>query len=276
MHRKVCSSFSGAQVRLLLVVEDGISREDYCRELDVCGVEVVAVENIFPVPEAIADQRFNGLLLDIKAKMKAIRHSRAEVYRLTARFPTALLQHDMHTRTVRIFHPGRGPTKCLSDFVDKHCRHHHPQKLRSFPRKQAYLPVLLTVSDTEQRPRRLVTKDISPGGCFLVSFQSWKLGERVRLSFVEDERLRTILAEVKRMVCWGEGRELPGVGVEFVELTQEQEFALQDFCNNLEGRNGGGDVGALRLIEDKGGLDEKSPLVSLAGDKQNGGVGGIL
>jgi hypothetical protein len=193
----------------------------------------VVMADIFPVPEAVAEQHFHGLLFDVKAKMKAIRHNKAEVYRLTARFPTAHLQHNSHRGTIRVFHPGQGVEKGLADFVDIHCRHCQPQKLRGFPRKQAYFPVLLWVDEAQQRPRRLATKDISPGGCFLVSYGRWQLGKRMRLAFAEEKRVGTILVEVKRIVCWGKGRELPGIGVEFLELTPEQETMLQQMCNIL-------------------------------------------
>lgn len=226
-------SVSGTQVRLLLVVEDSTSRQVYCQELAKCGAEVDVVADIFPLTEEMAGQRFQGLLLDIRAKMKAIRDNKAEVYRLTARFPTAQLQHDDASGTVRVFYPGQGAEKSLADFVDTHCRRRQPQKLQSFTRKPVYLPVLLWHGEARQGPRRLVTKDISPGGCFLVSYQRWQLGKRLKLVFAGDTGLGTIFAEVKSMVIWGNGRELPGLGVEFIGLTMQQETILHQLYADL-------------------------------------------
>jgi PilZ domain len=226
-------SGDGAQIRLLLVVEDHSARECYCRELSPCGAEVVVVADIFPVDDEVAEQRFHGLLFDIRSKMKAIRRNKAEVYRLTARFPTAHLQHDGLRGTVRVFHPGQGAENDLTDFVSTHCRRRQPQKLRSSPRKLAYLPVLLWIDDAQQRSRRLVTRDISPGGCFLVSYQRYRLGKRLRLEFTAEHKLGTLAAEVASVVIWGTGRELPGIGVEFTELTPEQAATLQQLCATL-------------------------------------------
>lgn len=223
-------SASGTQVRLLLVVADNSAREFYCQELARRGVEVVVVADIFPLPDELAVQRFHGLLLDIRAKMKAIRENKAEVYRLTARFPTAQLQHDGNRGAIRVFYPGQGTEKSLDDFVDTNCRRRQPLKLRSLPRRPAYLPVLVWVGDEKRGPRRLVTKDISPGGCFLVSYQRWQLDKRLKLVFAGEAELGTIFAEVKSVVIWGNSREIPGVGVEFVGLTPQQETILHQLC----------------------------------------------
>jgi hypothetical protein len=221
------------QTRLLLVVEDDVSRQYYCKELASCGAEVVVVTDIFPLSEEVARQYFHGLLLDVRAKMKAIRDNKAEVYRLTARLPTAQLQYDVNSGSVRVFYPGQGTEKSLAHFVITHCRRCQPQKLRSFSRKPAYLPVLVWMGEAKKEPRRLVTKDISPGGCFLVSYQRWHLGKKVKLLFPGNKELGTILAEVANVVIWGNGRELPGVGVEFIGLAPQQEEVLHQFCATL-------------------------------------------
>lgn len=220
-------------VRVLLVVTDPVARDFYCRELASCRAEVMVVEKLFPLSEEMAQQRFNGLLFDVKAKMGEIRFHKAEVYRLTSRFPTANLQVDIDRQTIRLFHPGPGGEKSLADFIEKRCCHSPALKILNAPRKELHLPVLLSVGEAKPRARKVVTRDFSPGGCFLVSYQKYQIGRKVRLLFSEFDALGPLTAEVRSVVIWGQDRQLPGIGVRFLELTPEQEEMLNQLYERL-------------------------------------------
>lgn len=220
----------GNTVRLLLVVGDDRLRDLCCRELAAISAEVVVVSQLFPLTPLLEDQSFHGLLFDIKAKMREIRRHKTEVYQLTTRLPTAHLQLDGNTGKLRVFHPGQLAENSLLAFVENRCRFGQPQRIRNFPRKPLCLAVRIYLGETMQRPRQLVTKDISPGGCFLIAYQRIAVGRRVRLLFKDWEHLGPLLGEVRSVVSWGEGRELPGMGIRFLMLTSDQEQMLQRLC----------------------------------------------
>jgi Tfp pilus assembly protein PilZ len=80
-----------------------------------------------------------------------------------------------------------------------------------------------------------LTKDISTGGLFLVNTGNLQVGEQVKviLSTPSTWEPLCLVAEV----CWSEhiaAEELPGVGIRFATLSDEQLIALSNFVSTLE------------------------------------------
>ena len=77
---------------------------------------------------------------------------------------------------------------------------------------------------------RSVTANMSHGGCFLVPFEPWNVGDRgwIVVSDLKDES--PIPVEVCSVLPWGEPRSLPGMGVNFIALTELQKTELNRLC----------------------------------------------
>ncbi len=79
------------------------------------------------------------------------------------------------------------------------------------------------------------TKDISTGGVFLVNTGNLQVGEQVKviLSTPSTWEPLSLIAEV----CWSEpttDEDLPGVGLKFATISDEQLITLSNFVSSLE------------------------------------------
>ena len=96
---------------------------------------------------------------------------------------------------------------------------------RSSRRPQASHPVTLHLKSGKELV--VFTRDVSHGGLFVVTAQSFRMGERLEVSLSSPstwEPLR-LSAEVCRVVS--DGAE-PGVGLRFIDMTDRQLTALID------------------------------------------------
>ena len=79
------------------------------------------------------------------------------------------------------------------------------------------------------------TKDISTGGLFLMNTGNLQVGDQVKvvLSTPSTWEPLSLVAEV----CWSEptsDEDLPGAGLKFATLSDEQLIALSNFVSSLE------------------------------------------
>lgn len=210
-----------AEIRVLLVVQDEESKQRYLEALADSGASVFVTSSLFNLGETICTQTYHGLLLDVLTKMEAIKENKAEVYRLTERFPVAHLKINGRTGEIRCFYVGRLPDGTILDFIDMQCRSFDPQGIRTTARKELHLPVLIYRNAGSKRPERAVTQDISPNGCFIISARPRREGDEVILRF-PDLTDASIKAQIRVVVEWGERRQLPGIAVQFQDLSLSQ------------------------------------------------------
>jgi hypothetical protein len=108
-------------------------------------------------------------------------------------------------------------------------RAHVRRDMRKHSRRPVELPVV--VSDAANRVKagiRLGAADLSPGGAFLSSDLLFEIGEVLNLA-IELEASRRILARgrVVRVSRGTNAGEVPGMGIEFVELSSADRAALE-------------------------------------------------
>ncbi|MFH0784121.1 MAG: PilZ domain-containing protein [Pseudomonadota bacterium] len=210
-------------IRVLLFVDDDISREKYLAALADCVVQVFVSASFFCLSEEISNQTYHGLILDLPTKMKAIKANKREVYRLVEKFPTAHVRVDGSTDEIRCFYIGlRQDGNALFDFINDQCCNSKPQKIRAFVRVGASVPVLLYRHPQSKRPVRSITLDISSGGCFIVTTHHWREGQEIFLRFPELSTITSVRAQIRTVVLWGKGRQIPGIGVKFLDLSMAQ------------------------------------------------------
>ena len=61
------------EIRILLFVEDDVSRQKYLDALTSCGARVFATPSFFYFSEEILNQTYHGLLIDVTTKLRAIK-----------------------------------------------------------------------------------------------------------------------------------------------------------------------------------------------------------
>ena len=208
------------KIRVLLFVQEGCAKQRYLDALADCGVQVFVTSSFSNLSEEICSQTYHGLFLDMPTKLKAIRENKSYVYRLVEKFPVSHLIADDTTGKIRRCYFNKKTCTSLLGFINTQCRDAIPQKIREETRKELHLHLSMQKGKDDKRPERSVTKNISSGGCFIVSTHRWKVGSDIWLRFREINDSKLILAQIRTVVKWGEGRQIPGVGVEFKDLSQ--------------------------------------------------------
>ena len=213
-------------IRVLLFVQEGQSRQKYLEALTACGAQVFVTSSFFDLSTEICTHTYHGLFLDIPTKMQAIRDNRAYVYRLVERFPVSYLQIDRKSGEIHCFHFNQKDGRTLLDFINGQCRTFLPQKIRLDTRESIHLPVLVSKHHNSKRPERSITKDVSPGGCFIFSCRQWKAGQDVWIRFKDITDPHPIHGRIQMVVKWGNPGQLPGIGVQFKDLSAMQADQL--------------------------------------------------
>lgn len=216
------NKYGGKAIRVLLFVQEGRARQKYLDALAECGVQVYVTSTFHDLSEEICSHTYHGLFLDLPTKMKALKENKAYVYHLVEKFPVSHLQMDEQTGEIRCYHFNKKYGGTLLDFINNQCKDFIPQRIREDTRKRIHLHVLVCKSPEDPRPERSVTENISPGGCFVFTSRRRKEGSEVWLRFREMPDLQPIHAQIRAVVKWGENRQLPGIGLQFIDLSHTQ------------------------------------------------------
>lgn len=218
-------------IRVLLFVEEGKSKQKYLDALAACNVDVSVTSSFVDLSEEICGKTYHGLFLDLPTKMKALKENKDHVYKMVEKFPAAYLQLDTINGQVQCYHFNKRSGSTLLDFINNQCRYFSPQKIRENVRSKIHLHVLLYKERESKKPERSVTENISLGGCFVYSTHPWQIGSYIWLRFHELPGLGLISAQVRTLVKWGENRLIPGVGLQFKEISEGQLDGLARIIN---------------------------------------------
>ncbi len=209
-------------IRILLIVQDGKNKQKYLDVLTQYGVEVFVTSSFHELSEDICQRTYHGIFLDIQTKMNAIRENRDYVYGLLEKFPVAQLKIDEKTGDVVSYYYNQQPGDTPLDFIKNRCLNFVPQKIRSDERKELHLNVRLFKNPDDRRPELTVTRNISRGGCFIFSTRRWIEGADVWIDVHELSDHTLIRAQIRNVAKWGEAKRIPGIGVEFKQISESQ------------------------------------------------------
>ena len=214
------------EIRVLLFVQEGSAKQKYLDALAGCGVNVFVTSSFSDLSDEICNQTYHGLLLDLPTKLKAIKDNKAYVYHLVEKFPVSHLQIDTSAGKIRCFYFNKTSESSLLDFINTQCKYFSPQRIREDVRKEIHLNLTVYKHNNDKRPERSVTKNISSKGCFIFSTHRWKEGDDIWIRFKEIKDSSLIHAQIRTVVKWGGDRQIPGIGVEFKNLSQFHTEAL--------------------------------------------------
>lgn len=215
--------------RILLVAQPG----DACTLCEAViqgtGARVDTVASIDTFYGAVTHFAYNGLVVDIPTKIKALSDHKDLVYSILDRFPVIQVILDRGSGRIRaLLHGHRERTGNLEDLIREACWHSPPRKLRSEERKTLHYNVLLSLKRDFDPDTliRTVTMDVSMNGCFLFSSARFQLGARVWLRIMDLYDKTPIMGMVRHKRKWGEAMVVPGIGVEFETISETQRKAL--------------------------------------------------
>ncbi|OGT96441.1 MAG: hypothetical protein A2X80_13270 [Geobacteraceae bacterium GWB2_52_12] len=213
-------------INILLICREGRSREEYQEQLSAPGVSLVCVQAPMSFYRHKVYRPLNGIMVDMPTYMRCSEEEKRLLTEMVGLFPALRLKCHEVSGEIRMLPFGKvyPVTATAADFIQSHCSSFEQRKVRTCERVQHNLSAILSTSlPVESRAGvRSVTANISRRGCFLVNFQPWLIGEFGWLVFPDLKDTTPIQIRVCTSIQWGESRSLPGIGVEFVELTDSQ------------------------------------------------------
>ncbi|MDA8428711.1 MAG: PilZ domain-containing protein [Geobacteraceae bacterium] len=224
------------QPQILLAVADDERRRRYEAFLKKERVICQAVSSLRDVATQTARQPYNAIFLDMPLIVRASQYEKSLVEDALRALPHARLNITPATREISILISGESPES--SQTPEEYLRYCCEQPVRIvLPRNRIpiHLNAVLTHAPDTAAGERTVCIDISPGGCFLfcvndeISLQStvW-----IRLVILNDP------APIQSTVCWkrewGMTNEIPGVGIRFDRMSEQQQTEILSLCRGKQ------------------------------------------
>ncbi len=216
-------------VRVLLVVDDPALEDKYRTEVEDLGAVCDSISDVTDLSPLFSQSSYHGLLLDVPTSIRGGNRQSELLHRLMDRIPTLRILWDEATQAPRTMLSNqplvRGVT--LASFLNEHCRFITPKALRIHQRDGVYFRVWLSRQpEVDSESERTCTVDISLGGCYVVSVESWEPGQKCWVTFAEGVPL-ILPCEVMSVHPWeGSTDRPPGVGLRFADMNLRQQEAL--------------------------------------------------
>jgi len=162
-----------------------------------------------------------------------MKQNRYSVYGLVENFPVSQLKINDETGEISCFHYSQKSGGTMLDFIHNECSNFVPRMIRSDARKAIHLNVVLYKTEDASQPERSVTLNISKGGCFIFSAQEWEEGSEAWMHFMELKDSTLISGQIRHAVRWGESMRIPGIGVEFRQISASQKEEIYNLYASI-------------------------------------------
>lgn len=207
----------------ILVVAKGEERVPYYeRAVLQQGHQPHVAKDLNDVPAILARFPFSGVILDMPTIIRA-GGAKSEAMGLIERFPVLRLRWNAQERSFTVLSgddEGDGH-EVVAHFLAGPCAAFDPRAVRRERRILATPHVLVSTSSTfpPESTEKTFAKDISPAGAFVFSAREWTQGQHCYLRLADRPEEPPAPAVVARVVPWGGGVGVPGVGLEFQTMT---------------------------------------------------------
>lgn len=242
--------------QLVLVAKPGDAREAYLREIRRLGQEVDVSESLGELHDLMRAKAYHGIFIDLATKVRATPREKELLHDVLSTAPTATLKWVAAQDEVRaLFHGQIGETGTVEAFYTQQCRGKFARRIRLDLRVAQNLNVLLRRADAAgadatgpAAEQRTITTDISHGGCFVFTTETWTLGALGQIVFQDLVDRSPVDVEVRWVLPWGKALKVPGLGLIFCNPEQGPVVELRERFR-LRTRNGGADADANLLDE---------------------------
>lgn len=217
-------------VKVLLVCKEEADQQAYLAALEPYGIQVDIIESPARLFTKMTATAYNGLLVDLKTKVKASDRAKAVIHDAVDQIPVVQLKWDQKNNQVRSFHFGRSRNSgTLESFINEECRQFEARPLRRSARRPSHFNILLakTGQDSHLDPAPTVTVNVSIGGCFVYTIDDYEIDSRITMVFEELSDQTPVAGTVRWKRPWGESMQIPGIGIELGEMppAQLEEFS---------------------------------------------------
>ena len=219
------------RMRILLVAAPGDNRGVYLQALKSFDLDCDVAESLHEISLKHNKVKYNGFLIDIPTLLRSTAADKAEANLLSDNFPVMRLSYKA-AEGIRCIPTGKfsGHGNSLDEFFRESCHNFTARSLRGTKRANRVLNVLLNrdIRSSKSQMEKSVALNFSAEGCFLFSVSRWKKGDTLWLAFMELDDKTPIKSEVLWSVPWGMKSQMPGIGLRFLSLSEEQADQLDE------------------------------------------------
>lgn len=218
-------------IRVLLICREGIARQKY---LDACkgqDTRIDVASSFEDLNKAITRIPYNGILIDMPTKLMTLSKDKERVNTILELYPVARLTFNDKSGQLCVFYSNQtAGSRTLDDFLAQQCRSFTARTIRSDRRKAVFFNVILSkCKDVSlENDEKTVIMNISKGGCFLFTNHKWEAGSDAWFIIKELTDQTPIRGEVKWKINWGQERSVPGIGIQFMDISDSQ---VKEICD---------------------------------------------
>lgn len=215
--------------RLLMVVKEPEARLAYEETLRRVGVAYHTAQDFKEVLRMTINGAYSGLLVDILTLIRSSKEEKTIAYDCINFYPTLRMKWDARQQCISCSpqeHSLVTDTEgALTHFIEKRCKTFSARSLRRFNRKDTYLNLLLCASP-DAAGVKTFTVNVSQGGAFVHTSEWLPKGSGAWLSVPDLPGEQPVPVTVCWSIAWGGCRSIPGAGVMFDALSEQQKAWL--------------------------------------------------
>jgi hypothetical protein len=217
-----------AETRILMVVKEEEARGAYEEALQKHGVAYDLAESFYEVLKLTVENAYSGLMIDTLTLIRSSKEEKNIAYDCINYYPSIRVKWDSRNKSMNLSPLEQSYSAdaetTLTHFIEKRCSPFTARSLRRFNRKETCLSLLLSTSPDfdEENSVKAFTVNISRGGAFIHTMLPLQKDDMVWIRFRELESPEPVQAVVCWRIEWGTCRSIPGIGVMFVDLPEQQ------------------------------------------------------
>lgn len=215
----------GMKTKIVLVATPGNHAKEYLAHIQKYDVDVKLVETFRNLENVLSQEPYNGIIVDLKTKLKAPREHKELAYEVLEHYPVLQARLIPESDKLQTIPFGKASKEIsLEAFLTDLCPRFHARKIRTSIRRRVHFNTLLSSSGSfdMQDVVRTITLNVSAGGCFIITSQNMETGSNVAFIFKELATRTPIIGEVRWGVTWGRQMAVPGVGIKFEDIEDKQ------------------------------------------------------
>jgi len=226
-----------ADTKILIVVKDIEAGAAYSEALNEIGIAYDIASSFQEMSCLAIKNAYNGLLVDILTLVRSTKEEKVIAYEIINLYPVLRVKWENKKKKISLspleqsFSPDT--VSALNFFIDSRCRPFTARRLRSHNRKSYNFNVLLSQDGmfSEHNTVKTFCLNISKAGVFLHTPEAYQPGTAVWLRFVDFSDLAPVAAQVRWSLEWGVSRSVPGIGLSFENLSEDQERKLKSISS---------------------------------------------
>ncbi|MFV0422190.1 PilZ domain-containing protein [Oleidesulfovibrio sp.] len=215
-------------MHILVIAKDSNEAAPYIRILEKAQAKYHIAHDNPAALQLLREIPFHGVLIDMPTLLRMGGKGRHDLQNVLALYPTLHARPDKNSGLAVLGHDGN-PEEAILHFLTDKCASFSARTARRENRVDIHYNILLSTSPLfpPQSTVKTITMNISILGCFVFLTADWQVDTQVWLQFVDLKDKTPIVAKTTQVQRWGKGFRVPGIGLEFISVSDEQVAELQ-------------------------------------------------